>query len=111
MNQVDALERQLKETKELVERRERALKLAKNPDFQALILEEFMVQECARYAHTSADPSRTAEERADALALAQSAGHLKRFLSVCVQQGQVAENSIAEIEEAIVEAHAAEDAQ
>lgn len=110
MSEVNALEQQLSDAKQLVAEAEAAERLAKNKDFDALILKKFCVEECARYAQASADPSLGANERADALALAQASGHLKRFLHVIVQMGRAAGAQIDEIEEAIVEAQAEEDA-
>ena len=66
------------------------------------------MQECARYAQVSGDPNVDATGRADALAIAQAAGHLKRYLSVVVQMGNHAENEIVNIEQAIDEARAEE---
>ena len=111
MSEVALLEKQLADTKTLVDRRTIAQRLAANGDFRKLILEEFCVNECARYAQASADPALSANERADALAIAQSAGHLRRFLSVVIQMGNSAENTIADIEAALEEARAEEDSQ
>lgn len=108
MSEVIALENQLENYKELVERRRTALRLSDNADFKKLILDEFLVKECARYAQLSADPALSPDERADALALAQAAGHLKRFLSVTVQMGAHAENTMADLEDEIAEARAEE---
>lgn len=99
---VFALEQQLNKGKQSVELRNLALKLSDVPEFKKLILEEFCVKECARYAQLSADPSLGAAERADALALAQAAGHLKRYLSVVVRMGDVAESDQENLEEQIV---------
>jgi hypothetical protein len=104
MSEVFALERQLVEVQEHVKLRDTALKLAANPEFKSLILDRFCVQECARYAQSSADPALTAEQRADALNIAQAAGHLRRFLSVTVQMGSQAERQVTDLEEAILEA-------
>lgn len=104
MSEVFALEKQLEDGKHLVAKRELALKLYNNSDFKKLILEEFCTQECARYAQLSADPSLKENERADALAMAQAAGHLRRFLSVTIQLGNQAERIGPEIEQAIQEA-------
>lgn len=101
MSDLLALEQQLEGHKKLVEFRDMAIKLSSNVEFRKLILEEFMVQECARYTHTSADPALDARSQADALAIAQSAGHLKRYLSVVVQMGNVAANSMSELQETI----------
>lgn len=111
MSEVALLEKQLADHKSLVERRTMAQRLAANSDFKKLILEEFCVQECARYAQSSGDPALTAEQRADALAIAQAAGHLRRYLSVIVQMANAAENTIPDIEAALDEARAEEDSQ
>lgn len=108
MNSVNALEQQLEGYKNLAARRAAALRLYENADFKSVILDEFMVQECARYAQVSGDPNVDATGRADALAIAQAAGHLKRYLSVVVQMGNHAENEIANVEQAIDEARAEE---
>jgi len=106
--EIDALEDQLKDAKTLVKRRDAAVRLASNRDFKSLILDEFCVQECARYAQNSANPALNASDRADSLAIAQAAGHLRRYLSVVVQMGAVAEKEIGQIEEAIDEARSEE---
>lgn len=109
MSSVQDLEDHRKKAKELVELRNSALRLHNNRDFRKLILDYFCVQECSRYAHASADPSLDAAARADALALAQAAGHLKRFLSVVVQMGHNAERDITQIDETIEELRLGED--
>lgn len=103
MSEVLALEKQLQNAKQLAARREMALKLSENREFKQLILKDFCVEECARYAQSSADPALTVEQRADALALAQAAGHLRRFLSVVTQMGYTAMNEIPQIETTIQE--------
>ena len=104
MSEVYALEKQRDDAKVLLERRELALKLSRNPEFKKLILQEFCIDECARYAQSSGDPALNAEQRADALALAQSAGHLRRWLSVIVTMGNNAERAMPELDEAIEQA-------
>ncbi|MFP3556418.1 hypothetical protein SB861_37745 [Paraburkholderia sp. SIMBA_049] len=109
--QIQGLEAQLSQAKQVVAQRDMAQKLAKNAEFRKLILEEFCVHECARYAQGSADPAISAENRADSLAIAQAAGHLRRWLSVKIQMGNVAEREISEVEAALEEARAEEDVQ
>lgn len=104
MSEVFALENQLDQAKEQMARREMALKLSNNPEFKKLILQEFCINECARYAQSSADPALDDRARADALALAQAAGHLRRFLSVIVTMGNNAERNLPDLEQAILEA-------
>lgn len=108
MSEVFALEKQLEDGKLHVERKDLALKLYNNREFKKLILEEFCVNECARYAQMSADPTLSPVDQANALAIAQSAGHLRRFLSVMVQMGTYAENNRESIEQAIAEARVEE---
>lgn len=103
MSSVSELENQLEGTKAHIERRKMALRLKNNRDFKKLILEEFCIQECARYVHTSADPNIAANERSDALAIAQAAGHLRRYLHAVDLIGMRAENEARAIEEALDE--------
>ena len=104
MKTVAKLEEQLKDNKTLMQRRDVIVRLGKNPDFRTVILDAFFVEECARYARESGDPALTAEQRADAIAMAQAAGHLKRFLNVQIAMGNAAEQSVVALEEAIEEA-------
>jgi hypothetical protein len=107
--QIQQLEGQLSQAKKIVAQRDMALKLSNNREFRALILDEFCTQECARYAQASGDPALSSENRADALAMSQAAGHIRRWLSVKVQMGNSAERDIAEVEAALEEARAEED--
>lgn len=111
MSDVTALENQLRDAKIFMERREKAIKLASNPEFKELILDGFCLKECARYAQNSADPALSPEQRADALALAQAAGHLRRYLNIMVVMGNNAEGNLKGIEDAIEEARLEEAAE
>lgn len=108
MSNVEALEHQKKQFNDLILRRGMAQRLYANRDFKKLIMDFFCTEECARYVHTSADPSIGKDSRADALALAQAAGHLRRFLSVVVQMGNAAEHQMEALGEALDEARAEE---
>jgi len=109
MSDLQALEQQLKDAKELVARRDLALRLGQNHDFRKLILEDFIVTEAARLVGQSGDPALDPLQRQDALAMAQAAGHLKRYLSMMVTMGNTAENSIQEIEAMLTEIRTQED--
>lgn len=106
MTKIEALEQQLSDSRILVDHRDMVLKLSENREFRKVILEDFCEKECARYARASGDPALTPEQRADALAMAQAAGHLKRFLSVQVVVGNTAANTIPEVEAALEEMRA-----
>lgn len=109
-NSVQALEGQLERNKELIDRRNLALRLSNNRDFKKLIIDDFCLKEAARLVGESADPALDQQQRMDALSMAQAGGHLRRFLSMAFQMGAVAERDISEIEEALAEARAEEDA-
>ncbi len=106
-HQLNALERQLKDAKAAIKRREAILRLKDNPDFKEYILEGFAESECARYLRESTDPALGERQRADALAMAQASGHLIRFLNMIVMTGNQAEDNSQDIENAIEEARAA----
>ncbi|UKL14815.1 hypothetical protein C121_82 [Stenotrophomonas phage C121] len=55
-------------------------KLMSNREFKSVILDTFCVTECARYAQISGNQLLSESARADALSIAQAAGHLKTFL-------------------------------
>lgn len=106
---VQGLEQQLEDAKALVARRNLATKLANNVEFRQLILEGFCLRDSARFAHESSDPALTAEMRADALAMAQAGGHLKRYLSAAFMMGASAEGQMGDIETALEEARQEEE--
>jgi hypothetical protein len=103
-----ALEQQLSKVKDLVKKRDVALRLSKNKDFKELILEGFCTTEAARLVHESADPALTREQRDDSLAMAQAGGHLRRYLSILCRMADTAEANIPELEEALAEARVEE---
>lgn len=103
---VENLENQLKAESSLIELRDMAIKLSGNREFKKLILEGFCGTECARYAQESGDPMLDERQRADAMAMAQAAGHLKRFLSITVVRGNMAADNVQGLNEALDEARA-----
>lgn len=108
---LEQLEEQLVGQKGLVELRDVAIRLSQNRDFRKLILDGFCTTEAARYVQLSGDPALSAENRQDALNLAQASGHLKRFLSVTIQMGNTSANQIKELEQAIEEYRSEEGAE
>ena len=102
MSELFALKAQKDAAKHQIDLRNAALKLYNNREFRTVILDEFCMKECVRYVHTSCDPAVDKTAQADALALAQASGHLKRFLSILVQMGNLAERQMVELDEAIL---------
>lgn len=103
MPRLNQLEDQLKDAKALVERRDNILQLSENVLFRKVIREDFMVEEAARYVRESGDPALTDVQRADALNIAQAAGHLKRYLNMQIAIGDQAASSIGDLESTIEE--------
>jgi hypothetical protein len=108
MSAIQQLEQQLSDAKVLIGKRQLALKLQGNRDFQRLIMEDFMVNAAAAYVRESGDPALTKEQQQDALNIAQAAGHLRRWLSVQVQMGAKAEEDLTALNESIEEERAQE---
>ena len=100
---IAGLEHRLEAAKGAVAHAEDVRKLLENPLFRKVILRQFCTEDCARYVQESGDPLLEANNRADALNMAQAAGHLRRYLSIQIQLGNHAEGQIQSIEEALVE--------
>lgn len=97
--EISGLEHQLAGNQEMVTRAEDVRKLCENRLFRKVILEQFCEKECARYVQESGDPLLDANQRADALAMAQAGGHIRRWLDLTIRLGGVAESSIEQIQE------------
>lgn len=102
------LEHQREAAKKAIELRDKALRLAENRDFREIILENFCVQDCARFAQESGDPVLTQQQRDDAMAMAQASGHLRRYLRVIIQTAEQFENNMEDLENEIEAARAAD---
>lgn len=103
MSLTQQLEQQLVEVQKTAEYGKMVTKLLENREFRKVILEGFCGREAARYVQESADPALTADQRADALAMAQASGHLKRFLDISQRLAEQAKDSVVAIQQAIVE--------
>ncbi len=104
MSEVEALTKQKEDAIYYMELRDAARRLYINPDFKKLILEEYLLHECARYGQMSANPVLTKEQREDALLICQSAGAFKRFMSAVIQKGNHGESQKEALEQAIIDA-------
>jgi hypothetical protein len=109
MSDIIQLEQQLKNAKLLLERKEKALRLAENREFRELILEGFCRDDAARFAQQIGDPALDKKQQEDAASMAAASGHLLRYLRVITQQGDVVGREVADIEAMIEELRAAGD--
>ena len=96
---------------EMVALKDAAIRLSQNPDFNKVIMQQFAIYDAAHYVAASCDPALSAEQRADALVLAQAAGHLKRWLSVQVQRGSVAQQDVEDANIAIAESEMSDEVE
>lgn len=108
MSDIQGLEQDIQNAEELAARRQMAIKLSGNREFRKVFLDDYFVTEAARLVQLSADPSLTQEQRQDALAMAQATGHTKRYLSMMIQMGYVAERELPAMRAALEEARAEE---
>jgi hypothetical protein len=109
VSQLQQLEKGLEDSKAQVALRDQLARLMDNREFRKVIREAFCEQECARYARESADPALTDRQRADALAMAQAAGHLKRWMAMQMVMGDNADGQIVDYEQAIAHVRAGGD--
>lgn len=97
--EIAGLEHRIEAAKGAISFAEDVRKLLGNKLFRDVILNKFCVEHCARYVQESGDPLLTAENRADALAMAQAAGHLRRWLDLAVRMGEVEAGILPNIQE------------
>jgi hypothetical protein len=103
MSDIQELVRDIENAENLLERRNMAIKLSENREFRKLFMEDYFTTEAARMVQLSGDPSMDAQQRADALAMAQATGHTKRYLSMMIQMGAVAERELPDMHAALAE--------
>lgn len=98
MTLVEQLEQQIRDAKVLIEKRHQALRLSENSDFRKLFMEGYFRDDAARLVQLAGDPALTKEQQADSLSMAIATGHAKRYLSMAVQMGAHAEESLPDME-------------
>jgi hypothetical protein len=104
---IEHTEYRISELKREIALRDRLLRLQNNSDFIKLINEEFLVKEAARFVQLSQDPALPDDNsRRDALNIAQASGHLKRWLSMLIRMGNVAEQDLRDQEQILDELRA-----
>lgn len=108
MSEVNEIEQNIEVLKNQIALRDQVLKLEKNRDFKAIILEGFCTKEAAKYVQTAGNPNLSKEAREDALNLALASGHVLRFLEVIKAMGNAAEARLPRYEEELDNARAEE---
>lgn len=103
MSKIAQLETRKEALRRQIKLRDQILRLKQNPDYQAVVLDGFTRDECARNAHISTDTRMPKEDREEALGCSQAAGYFLRYLSANIQMGYTAEDEIEQIDEAIDE--------
>lgn len=93
-DRIRATEAKIAEQREQIARRDAVLRLTDNPDFKKIVVDGFLLHDAATYVQVAGDPSVPKDSREDALNIAMASGHFKRFLSITIQMGNVAENSL-----------------
>lgn len=83
--EVAGLEHRIEAAKGAIQHGEDIKQLMNNRLFREVILTRFCKEHCARYVQESGDPLLSEVNRADALAMAQAAGHLRRWLDIGIR--------------------------
>lgn len=96
--EIAGLEHRLEAAKGAVAHAEEVRKLMTNPLFRKVILRQFCVEDCARYVQESGDPLLADHNRADALNMAQAAGHLRRWLDLAIRMGEREADTVLQVE-------------
>lgn len=99
--QISGLEHQLAEAKKFVAHSAKVEQFTSSKLFKEIIEEAYFTQAASRFVHQSADPMLDDKQRADALNMAQAAGHFKRWIIAQEKLGETAESSIQQLEEQI----------
>lgn len=94
--------------KEQIQIRDAINRLFKNKDFRKVILEDFLVNDCARNARISVS-GMNPEARAKALGCAQAAGYLDEYLQVNILMGNNAERELLAMDAEDVNSEEVED--
>lgn len=108
-NDIEQTELTIEHTKELIEKREAAYRLADNPDFKKLVLDGYIRDEAARLAHLLNEPTFTDEQREFVTKDVYGPGALKRYFQTTIMLGNNAEATLEEHEESLAELRLMED--
>jgi len=109
MSDTHELETTIEDLREIVARKNAAIKLESNRDYKKLILDGLFKEEAARLVSLSAEPSMFRE--ADLIMESiRAISHFQQYMRAIIQMGTVAENNLAEHMEMLEESRAEEQA-
>lgn len=102
MNEVKQVELSIQQAKELIAKRDRLMRLTKNRDFKALVIDGYFQEEAAHLVQELAyAPSPEIKE--DMISQVESIGIFRRYLNAIDQQGQAAANALQADQETLEE--------
>jgi hypothetical protein len=107
MSDTHELETTLEDLREIVARKNAAIKLESNREYKKLILDGLFKEEASRLVAISAEPSMARE--ADLIMESiRSISHFQQYMRSVIQMGTIAENNLAEHMEMLEEVRAEE---
>lgn len=86
----EQVDRTMRDLHVIADRREEAIRLLSNRDFQSLIMRFYCVDEAARLAQMGGMLGISKEDQESATEMAKATGHFKRFMDVILKQGEQA---------------------
>lgn len=103
MTDAEQIEVSLEQVRELIAKRDMAIKLSNNREFKKLVLEGYFKEEAARLASVSAEPALEARREA-IFGEIMAISNFRQYLDGIVRTGDMAAENLAEYEEALAEA-------
>jgi len=107
MSDTHELEATLEDLREIVARKNAAIKLESNREYKKLILDGLFKEEAARLVSISAEPSMVREAELIMESI-RAISHFQQYMRSVIQMGTVAENNLAEHMEMLEEMRAEE---
>lgn len=98
---VTALTEQKEDFLKRIELRDKVRQLEQIPLFKEIVLDKFCTTEAARYATMSGDISIPETNRANSAEISRAGGHLRRWMQICILQGDTAKETLEELEQHI----------
>lgn len=104
MSDIAEIELSMDHAKELIAKKDSALKLSVNREFKKLVFEGYFEQEAVRLTHALSDHAMI-PHREQIIADLDAIGRFKQYMTNIVQFGKMAETDLKEAQEALAEMH------